>query len=89
MLFRSIYEVNADGGPGYFLQLDTLQIVIPSNVFDSNSLTKIIESIGMSIDFITAGIVDLNQELLNLANGTLSSVVLDEINDILKDVKID
>ena len=84
-----IYEVNADGGPGYFLQLDTLQIVIPSNVFDSNSLTKIIESIGMSIDFITAGIVDLNQELLNLANGTLSSVVLDEINDILKDVKID
>ena len=43
----------------------------------------------MSIDFITAGIVDLNQELLNLANGTLSSVVLDEINDILKDVKID
>ena len=84
-----VYDIDADGGPGYFLQLDSLQITIPSNVFDSNAITKAVESIGMSVQFITAGIVDFNQELLNLANGTLSDVVLKELNDILKDMKID
>ena len=83
-----VYDAEAEGGPCYYLQLDTLKITIPSNVFDSNAITKTIQSIGMSVDFITAGIVDLNKELLDLANGTLSDVVLKELNDILKDMPI-
>lgn len=83
-----IYDINGENGPCYYLQIDTLKITIPSNVFDSNVITKTIQSIGMSVEFITAGFVNLNKELLDLANGKLSEVVLKELNDILKDMPI-
>ena len=82
------YVADGDDGPGYYLQIDTLKVTIPSNVFDSNSLTKLVESIGISIDYITLGIVDLNKELLSLINGELSAVILKELNKILDDYKI-
>lgn len=73
---------------GYYLQLDSLTIQIPTNIYDSNALTQLVYALGMDINYITAGIVDMNQMLLNLADGMLANEVMGVINDILKDMKI-
>lgn len=73
---------------GYYLQLDSLTIDIPKNIYDSNALTQLVYALGMDINYITAGIVDMNQMLLDLANGMLADEVLKVINGILEDMKI-
>jgi len=73
---------------GYYLQLDSLTIQIPKNIYDSNSLTQLVYSLGMDINYITAGIVDMNQMLLDMANGMLADEVVKVINGILDDMKI-
>jgi hypothetical protein len=43
---------------------------------------------GMDISYLTGGVVDLNQMLLDLADGKLANVVVDVLNDILDDYKL-
>jgi len=73
---------------GYFFQIDSLAIEIPKNVFDSNILFTAVSIFGMDISYLTGGVVDLNQMLLDLADGKLANVVVDVINDILDDYKL-
>jgi hypothetical protein len=73
---------------GYYLQVDSLTIEIPTNIYDSNALTQLVYVLGMEIEYVTGGIVDMNQMLLNMANGMLSNEVMGVMNDILKDMKI-
>lgn len=80
-------ETNPDES-GYFLQIDSLTIEIPKNVFDSNILFTAVSIFGMDISYLTGGVVDLNQMLLDLADGKLANVVVDVLNDILDDYKL-
>lgn len=80
-------ETNPDDS-GYFLQIDSLEIEIPKNVFDSNILFTAVSIFGMDISYLTGGVVDLNQMLLDLADGKLANVVVDVLNDILDDYKL-
>ena len=80
-------ETNPDES-GYFLQIDSLSIEIPKNVFDSNILFTAVSIFGMDISYLTGGVVDLNQMLLDLADGKLANVVVDVLNDILDDYKL-
>ena len=73
---------------GYYLQIDSIDIDIPKNVFDSNLLLSVVSIFGMDISYLTGGIVDLNQMLLDLANGELSDVVEGVLNDLLNDYKL-
>lgn len=73
---------------GYYLQIDTLSINIPKNIYDSNSLTQLIYALGMDVNYITGGIVDMNQMFLDLANGMLSAEIVKVLNGILEDMKI-
>ncbi len=80
-------ETNPDES-GYFLQIDSLSIEIPKNVFDSNILFTAVSIFGMDISYLTGGVVDLNQMLLDLADEKLANVVVDVLNDILDDYKL-
>ena len=80
-------ETNPDES-GYYLQIDSLTIEIPKNVFDSNILLTAVSIFGMDISYLTGGVVDLNQMLLDLADGKLANVVVDVLNDILDDYKL-
>jgi len=80
-------ETNPDES-GYYLQIDSLTIEIPKNVFDSNILFTAVSIFGMDISYLTGGVVDLNQMLLDLADGKLANVVVDVLNDILDDYKL-
>ena len=73
---------------GYYLQLDSLTIEIPTNIYDSNALTQLVYALGMEVEYVTGGIVDMNQMLLDMANGMLADEVMKVINDILDDMKI-
>ena len=80
-------ETNPDES-GYYLQIDSLTIEIPKNVFYSNILFTAVSIFGMDISYLTGGVVDLNQMLLDLADGKLANVVVDVLNDILDDYKL-
>jgi len=79
---------DGSGKSGYYLHLDSLTIEIPTNVYDSNALTQLVYALGMEIEYVTGGIVDMNQMLLDMANGMLADEVMKVINDILDDMKI-
>ena len=79
---------DGSGKSGYYLQLDSLTIEIPTNIYDSNALTQLVYALGMEIEYVTGGIVDMNQMLLDMANGMLADEVMKVINDILDDMKI-
>lgn len=71
--------------PGYYLVVDSVDVTIPENVFDSNTLTQIANALGMSVSFLTDGVVDLNEMLLDYADGELSTELEKVLNDVLKD----
>lgn len=73
---------------GYYLQLNSIDINIPKNVFDSNILFQVAQIFSMDINYLTGGIVDLDQMLLNMADGVLEDLVEGLLNDILKDYKL-
>ena len=73
---------------GYYLQIDSINITIPTNVFDSNLLLQLVEVYSKEIEYYTGGIVKLDQMLLDMADGLLSSEVEGILNDILKDYKL-
>ena len=76
------------GLDGYYLQIDSINITIPTNVFDSNLLLQLVEVYSKEIEYYTGGIVKLDQMLLDMADGLLSSEVEGILNDILKDYKL-
>jgi hypothetical protein len=73
---------------GYYLQIDEITIDIPKNVFDSNLLLTAVSIFGMDLSYLTGGIVDLDQMLLDLADGLLADEVKDVLNDVLDDMKL-
>ena len=75
-------------GDGYYLQLDTLVITIPENIFDSNLLTEIAEELGIAVSDLTGGIVDLNALILSELNDVASTETMKAINSALSDIKI-
>ena len=81
-------DENNPSESGYYLHIDTIEINIPKNVFDSNILLTAVSIFGMDIQYLTGGIVDLDQMLLDLADGELADVVVDVLNDILDDYKL-
>lgn len=81
-------DENNPSESGYYLHIDTIEINIPKNVFDSNILLTAVSIFGMDIQYLTGGIVDLDQMLLDLADGKLADVVVDVLNDILDDYKL-
>jgi hypothetical protein len=83
-----ICDTNEPEKNGYYLQIDSITIDIPSNVFDSNILFTAVAIFGMDINYLTGGVVDLNQMLLNLADGKLATEVEKVLNDILEDYKL-
>jgi len=83
-----ICDANEPEKNGYYLQIDSITIDIPKNVFDSNILFTAVSIFGMDINYLTGGVVDLNQMLLNLADGKLATEVEKVLNDILEDYKL-
>jgi hypothetical protein len=83
-----ICDANEPEKNGYYLQIDSITIDIPKNVFDSNILFTAVSIFGMDIEYLTGGVVDLNQMLLNLADGKLATEVEKVLNDILEDYKL-
>lgn len=75
-------------GDGYYLELTSITIEIPENIFDSNELTKIAEELMIAVSDLTFGTVDLRKKLLNKLNDTVSKEVMKALNDILDDTKI-
>lgn len=73
---------------GYYLQLTNVDIDIPKNVFDSNILLTAVSIFGMDLSYLTGGVVDLDQMLLNLANGKLADEVMKVMNDVLDNYKL-
>ena len=73
---------------GYYLQIDSIDITIPTNVFDSNLLFQLVEIYSKEIEYYTGGIVKLDQMLLDMADGLLANEVEGILNDILKDYKL-
>ena len=71
--------------PGYYLVIDDVDVTIPSNVFDSNTLTQIAKTLGMSVSYLTGGVVDLDDMLLDYANGELSKELTKVLNGVLED----
>ena len=74
--------------PGYYLQLTSCDITIPTNIYDSAGLIALAESIGMDVSALTGGIVDLTEMWMELANGLLTNYMLGMLNDLLADYKI-
>jgi hypothetical protein len=81
-------DENDPSESGYYLQIDTITIDIPKNVFDSNLLLTVVSIFGMDLSYLTGGIVDLDQMLLDLADGKLADEVKNVLNDILDDYKL-
>lgn len=81
-------DENDPSESGYYLQIDTITIDIPKNVFDSNLLLTAVSIFGMDLSYLTGGIVDLDQMLLDLADGKLADEVKDVLNNILDDYKL-
>lgn len=75
-------------GDAYYLEITSLEITIPDNVFDSNELTKIAEELMISVDQLTFGVVDLEKKLMNSLNNTVSKEVMKALNDVLQDIAI-
>ena len=75
-------------GDGYYLHINSLDIQIPSNIYDSNALLEIIEIMGMTVEVVTDGIVDLNKMLLDFTNDFLDQEVIDILNGVLDDYQI-
>lgn len=73
---------------GYYLQLTNIDIDIPKNVFDSNILLTAVSIFGMDLSYLTGGVVDLDQMLLNLADGKLADEVMKVMNDVLDNYKL-
>lgn len=73
---------------GYYLQLNSISVVIPSDIADTAGLIAFAESIGIAASEITGGIVDLTKMWMDLANGELAKCLMDMMNDLLIDYKI-
>ena len=75
-------------GDGYYLQLDSLVISIPDDIFDSNLLTEIAQELGIEVSALTGGVVDLNALLLAELNDIAASETMKAINSALATQKI-
>lgn len=75
-------------GEGYYLEITTLTIDIPENIFDSNELTKIAEELMIAVSDLTFGTVDLRKKLMDKLNDTVSKQVMKALNEVLDDTKI-
>jgi len=75
-------------GDGYYLEITSLTIEIPENIFDSNELTKIAEELMIAVSDLTFGLVDLREKLMKELNNTVSKEVMKALNDVLDDTKI-
>lgn len=67
----------------YYIQITSMTVDIPDNVFDSNLLTQIAEELMISVDQLTFGIVDLESKLLNSLNNTVAKETMKALNDVL------
>jgi len=81
-------KLTGDCDSGYYLQLTSVDIKIPDNVFDSNELLEIAQEVGMDVSIITGGQVDLNQMLIDWVDGYLDGILMDTLNGVLKDISI-
>lgn len=81
-------KLTGDCDSGYYLQLTSVDIEIPDNVFDSNELLEIAQEVGMDVSIITGGQVDLNQMLIDWVDGYLDGILMDTLNGVLKDISI-
>jgi hypothetical protein len=75
-------------GDGYYLDITSMIVTIPENIFDSNELTKIANQLMIQVSDLTYGIIDLRKKLLGTLNDTVSKEVMKALNDILDDIKI-
>lgn len=75
-------------GDGWYIQIDTVDITIPDNIWDSNALLQIANDLGMDINYLTGGIVDLNNMLTVWAQDFLDGEVKSILNGVLEDYKI-
>lgn len=81
-------KLTGDCDGGYYLQLTSVDIEIPDNVFDSNELLEIAQSVGMDVSIITGGQVDLNKMLIDWVDNYLDGILMGVLNDALEDIKI-
>ena len=81
-------KLTGDCDGGYYLQLTSVDIEIPDNVFDSNELLQIAQSVGMDVSIITGGQVDLNKMLIDWVDNYLDGILMGVLNDTLEDIKI-
>ena len=72
----------------YILQIDTLTITIPDNLYDSNELLEIANMLAIDINFLTGGLVDLNKIFEDWANTFLANEIISILNDELKNYPI-
>jgi len=74
--------------PGYYLTIESLKIEVPTDTVDTQGLIALAESIGLAVDVVTKGVVDLNAKLFNWVNSFLSAEIKSVLNGILEDTKI-
>lgn len=88
-LLTIICEGDESGkAPGYYFDIVSLVINVPTDVSDSSGIFKLCESIGLDIKYLTNCQVDLNKQLFDWINSFLSEMVKGILNDVLDDMSI-
>lgn len=88
-LLTVVCEGDASGkAPGYYFNIVSLVINVPTDVSDSSGLFELCESIGLDIKYLTNCQVDLNKQLFDWVNSFLSEMVKDILNDVLADMSV-
>lgn len=75
-------------GDGFYINITSMDITIPDNIWDSNALLEIANMFGMDINYLTGGIVDLNKMLTDWVASFLDGEVTNILNDVLNDYKL-
>jgi len=77
-----------DKKPGYYLHLDNITIKVPSNIFDSSASLNYLKTLGIDTSYLESGINDLYNAFVLYANGELSKMLTNELNNVLETTKI-
>jgi hypothetical protein len=73
---------------GYYVQIDALDIVIPTDIFDYSAWLTFLQAMGINTSQLAAGLEQLAGLFLAYADGTLSKMLVKELNKILFSMKI-
>lgn len=69
--------------PGYYIRLDSFSMKLPTNVYDYPSFMSYLKSMGIDVSWFSGAMNQMLAALTGLADGKLSSTIMNELNDLL------